>query len=768
MGEFEYTPDKEQKVHQKGAIDLLCKPFQTHESGLPEWAKNAADAYVRDDAEPERRVVVLLFSDRKSLGKPSIACLDFVGTTSIRIETYFRHWAAPDAAYQDQELDLKLQGGHGNGGKCYMTQLFTEYSLLYTVRDGKACCYGVKGGSAKFGYVPNASKGRGIKVDAATELERQLAGLGASFASLPKEARTAFEAGVGFTLVRGCGPKHYDKKIRARDLVNQLRDHPQMLTTLEYCQVFVVYNGRSVAECSPLKPSTITPIKGAEEARVIPIPEILEDPIDGIKVSTTENESFSSGTLTLLTSETSMRWKKKSRHSINYLSSSGFIGYKSMLEFPVRSAYRDKIYGACELDALDQFKQNHRGTLAEAPLTRAVEYFIAEQIEEYAQEFEKKDKKAYTKKERSALSEMNEALDRWKNRFIKNFVDGAMGPGGGVITRAEGLPAGKPARIEMVVRNTRMGVGVAIRPQARFFDATGRQIRPVPYRWISEDPNVAMVLDDLMLVNSFAPGQTIIYAETEDGSIQSNRVPIETLRIRSIRIEPNEAELSVGSRMQLRAVCTMSNHEDADDIALTWMEGNGSVARVNTSGTVYAASPGETEIVVGDDKVVSENPCAVTVVESDDDDKEPRKRKGKGTGSDRGRGYPLILVSGIDNDPESDQPVILSSDYPPVYQRPADADRNIWWINSSAPLAKMYLDKRLDYGFETREWRMYHLERYIDIITQIAMTYDPQNVGSVITVNEYFLRSADKIAEIQAAVAEELSGFIKDGVIPEG
>jgi len=770
MEDFRYTPDKEQRVHARGAISLICRAFQSHESGLPEWVKNAADAYVREEAKPERRIVVLLLCDKKSLGKPSMACLDFVGTTADKIERYFRHWADPNAAIQ--ETQLKVQGGHGNGGKCYMTQMFTDHALFHTVRDGEGCCYGVKGGSVNFGYVPNAEEGRRYSVpDAEMELDRLLRELGTTFDGLPPGAQRAFELGSGFTLVRGVGPRHYEQRIRVNDLIGQLRDHPQMLTTLDYCEVFVLYDGRRVRGCTPLQPSPVTPISGAEEPRIVEIPEALEDPVDGTELSTIDNGTLPSGRLTLLTSDKSMRWKKKSRHTINYYARDGFIGYKGIREFGVQSAYQDQIYGTCELEALDPFKQNHRGPLAETPLTRAVERFIERQIEEYAQEFERRDRKAYSKKERNALSRMNEALDRWKNRFIKDFVEGAFGQGGGGGSTRHGgsLPGGKPSTIEIAITHPRLGLGVAIRPRIRFFDSRSRQIRPVPYRWVSEDPNVAMVLEELMVINSFAPGQTTIYAETEDGAIQSNRVPLQTVRIRSIRIEPEEVELVAGSRTQLRAVCHMSSGEEVDDIALVWTEGNASIARVSSSGMLFGASPGKTEIAAGDDRVSADRPAIITVVEGDGDDEGPKKGSGKGSGSNRGRGYPLILVSGVDRDPDTDQPVTLSPDYPPTYQRPIDADRNIWWINSSAPLAKMYLDQTLDYGFETREWRMYHLERYIDIITQIAMTYDPQNAGVAITVNEYFLRSADKVSEIQRAIAEELSGFIKDGAaIPEG
>lgn len=762
MTTFNYTPDAEQKVHAPGAISLLCKPFQSHENGLPEWAKNAADAYGREGLGPDCRVVVLLFCDLKSQGAPSIACLDFVGTTAEKIETYFRHWADPDAAAQD--TGFCVQGGHGNGGKCYMTQMFTEYSILHTVRDGKGCRYGVAGGTIKFGYVPNRERGRDYAVpDLAKELDAALHGLGATVADLPARARRAFESASGFTLVRGVGPKNYEGKIKVVDLISQVRDHPQMLTTLEFCDVYVLHNGKPLKEACPLRPSVVEPLPGAETPRVIDIPKTLVDPLTKSKVSTTSGDTLPAGRLYLMTSKTSMRWSKKSRHTINYKAGGGFIGYRSMLEFPVQSAFRDRIYGECELESLEAFKQNHRGPLAESPLTRAVEDFITHQIEEYAEFFESQEKQKYTKRERNALSQMNAALDRWKNQFIRNFVEGAFGFGGG--DGGIPLPVGKPARMELIVSHPRLGIGVAIRPVLRFFDKNGRQIRPVAYGWVSEDNNVAMADEDLMLINSFAPGQTFIYAETLDGTLKSNHVPIEVVRLRSIRIEPLTLEIAAGSRSPLEAVCTLASGEKASDVALIWTENNSAIVRVSANGVVFGASPGEAEVFAGDDKVMCEQGAKIRVVEGAGLAGREGKGTGKSSGRQRGRGYPLILVSGVDPDPDTGDFRHFTSDHPPVWQEPVDADRNIWWINSAAPLARMYLDKDLGYGYESREWRMYHLERYVDIITQIAMTYDPRISGPM-TVNQWILSSGEKIAEIQSAVAAELADFIRDGRLP--
>ena len=107
----------------------------------------------------------------------------------------------------------------------------------------------------------------------------------------------------------------------------------------------------------------------------------------------------------------------------------------------------------------------------------------------------------------------------------------------------------------------------------------------------------------------------------------------------------------------------------------------------------------------------------------------------------------------------------LSRDYPPVYQGPHDVDRNIWWINSSSPIAGMLLDKEKGYGYQSREWRMYHIERYIEILIQIALTYSAKEQPNL-TIDDYLNQWGTKAAEIQAAAISSLIDFINEGALP--
>ena len=703
------------------------------------------------------RIIVIIFDYGRRDISPSISCLDFVGMTSTTIEQYFRKWADPEAARGESKTGA-VQGGHGNGGKCYMTQMFDDYASIYTVRKGRGNRYGVVSGSIKFGYIPDRQNGRDFPVVAPqSELEKVLSHIRCPLRALPDAVQEAIRISDGFTLVTGAKPKGYGNKIPTNHLIENLQEHSQMILTLELCKIYAVINGELYNGGQPLSLPTIAPMPGAEDPRVIPIPVILKDPISGEEVLTTGN-GFPPGSLALRTSEVSMRWSKKGRHNIVYRSHSGYIGYVPVSELDIQSPYRDRIYGECYLEGVDQFKQNERARLANSPLTRAVEKFISNQIQSYAKEFEARDRRRYDQQEKDALSKMNEALDRWKNQFLGTLMRGLWGPGDvGPPPPPPPLPTGKPAKLELTLTHQKAGKGVAFRPTLKFFDREGRRIRPAPYTWVSEDNNIAMVDEDLMIINTFSFGQTMIHAQTLDGKVHSNKAPLEVVRINEIRIEPREILISAGSRQKLDALCRLSSNEETNAVYLVWSESNPNVARVSASGLVFGFTPGETEVTAGDDKCLARNPAIVKVTSG----------QGRGRGENRGPGHPLVLVSGeVDVDPDTKEYVHFSREDPPVAQRPQDADRNIWWINSSAPLARLYLDTAKGYGYQSREWRMYHLERYIDVIVQIALTHGPGEKESI-SVSDWIMRWGSQVAEIQSAVASDLSEFIATGELPK-
>lgn len=759
MSDLTYTPDDDIAIHREGAILQLARNFRSHEIGLPEWAKNSADAYVRQDVLPEARIIVLIFDDGRPDFPASISCLDFVGMTSDEIEQYFRIWADPDAAARGEE-GVDFQGGHGNGGKSYMSQMFDDYSYIYTVRNGQGCKYGVPGGGFRFGYIPSPKEGRDFVVsNRQSELERILAELRVDFSQLPNKAINSFINGNGFTLVRGVNPKDYGKHIPVPQLIEKIVSYHQMIRTMQLCKVFVIVNGHLFNQAEPLSLPEIVPIRGAEEPREVLIPEILVDPVSEKNVSTTEDGQFHTGKLILRTSEKSMRWKPRvHRHNIHFIAQTGSIGLIEIPELGIDSSYRDKIYGECHLDSLEDYKQSNRTRLVEGAATRALYDWIGKQVKVYCREFETRDRRRYDQDEKDALSRINTALDRWKNQFIDEFMDGFLGDNDGDVrsrNRTTRLPSGTPARMVLTTSHSRAGVGVSLKPTLKFFDEDGKRVRPVPYKWNSSDTNIALVDEDLLMINTYSTGTTIIQAELLDGTLQSNSVLLEVVHIHEITIEPQNVELPAGSRRGFTAGCTLSSGELTSDVYLVWDVDDNSVTRVSSSGLVYGFCEGSTKVYAMDDHCLSSNPAIVKVTPA----------IGQGGNGDRGRGYPRILISEVMTDPETGEYVEFSRETPPVWQRPIDVERNIWWINSASPLARLYLNRELGYGYEAREWRMYHLERLIEIMAKIRLGLDYRH-GEEVSFDYWLTRWDEIAADMQEHAVISLNSFINNGELP--
>jgi len=759
MSDFQYTPDQEIQIHREAAIRLMCQPFLSHENGLPEWVKNSAAAYIRVAREPDKRIIVLFFRSMHKPQPPAIACLDFVGMTSTQIERDFRHWADPNAARRESAPEARIGelGGHGNGGKCYMTQMFEDYSYLFTVRNGLACKYGVKGGSIAFGYVPNSETGKDIQVSNIIEsMKSCLQIVKCDLTALPYSVQSATLAATGFTFFCGIAPRYWQEREVCQRLIESLLSHHQMITPLQISQIYVIVNGVPFNGGKPLELPRINPLPGFESPRTISVPDVLRDPISNQNVSTRNGSALPSGHIKIFTSDKNMRFgrggRRQSRHTVTFHTDrSGVIGKIPMNSLEVESNFRDYMYAECFLESLDSFQQNNRGPLSESPLTRAVENWISAQVRAFCRDLEDRERKIIREQDKSELVRLNEWLDHWKNQFLQEFMQGLYGEGEGRPNdESKVLPSGIPAKIELVLTNPRAGRGVYFRPIIKFFDAANHRIRPVPFRWINEDNNVAMIDEELMLVRTFSFGATKIYAETLDGKHKSNTVSLEVVRIFEIRVVPHEIEMPAGTRRKFEAICRLSNGLEVSNVYLAWMENNPSIARVSSAGLVYAFSPGKTEVTATDEICRSDVPAIITVI----------PETGRGEGKERGKGFPKLLISEVECAPGEDIPPIFRSDEPPVHQRPQDIDK-VWWINLASPFARYYYTGST-YGVDSEAWRMYHVERVIDVIVQVALSHGPDSEDSL-DPRQWIHRSAEIEADIRQRAIESLKDFIESG-----
>ncbi|MCM3566289.1 hypothetical protein [Hydrogenophaga intermedia] len=361
----DFFPDEEVFVHKPGAIALICSAFRSHEDGLPEWIKNSSDAYTRKDVAPDQRVIVVLLKDGRHGQAAAVGCLDFGGIEVRDIEGKFRQWADPSAA----GTDAGVQGGHGNGGKCYMTQLFSEHAYLHSVYKGRGNKYGFKGGDPTPGYFPSKDKGRDFLVaNPEAELMDALKVFGLTLKDLPEAAQKAWATRKAFTMVTGIGAKHLSKeRIRAREWIGNLAGHKEMVFPLQRNRVYVLHNGTVHSDANPLTLPDIAPIPGAEAPRVIQIPEEIPDPLTGEPVATGAVKDRSA--LYLRTSDKSMQgFKRQARHAIfGWTLDARSTGFWEVSALST-AAYANKIYGDIYLEALKDYKQNDRRNHSDAPL----------------------------------------------------------------------------------------------------------------------------------------------------------------------------------------------------------------------------------------------------------------------------------------------------------------------------------------------------------------------------------------------------------------
>jgi hypothetical protein len=741
------------RIHGRGVIAQLCSLFRSHEHGLPEWFKNASTAYARDNVPTEHRVLTLLFGQQRADGRRYIVLLDHVGMTVEDVEQRFAHWGDPDAHLGEGAAEEVLEGGHGNGGKCYMTQMFEHLSFLHTVKKGRGCRYGFVGDDPHPGYFPDKKSARGFPVSTATgELQRVLGEFGVEFRHLPEEVRTAAAARDGFTIVAGISPKHLEGNEAERKLVDDILGHPQMQITVQKTRIYVLVNGRPVKDYAPITLPPIDPHDYAPEPKLIPIPDELVDPRSGQKCRTREAKG-PQGQLVLRTSKVSMKWSLKSRHHITYLSRQRPVAFLRM-ENVSRSIWVDKMYGDCRLDSLAEYETPDRSILADAPLTRAIENWIRERILEYEAEFKKRDRLEASQEQKNKIQELNQVLDRWKNKFLDDTAFGAgTGSGEGVRqkTRRRPLPTTQPTSVHLKCPYGKAGVGVWIRATVEFHDLNGNKVAPPAFNWHSSDWAVATV-DGGEGVVTHMPGRTEIWVETIDGKLRSPAVQVEVLDTRSIRIEPAELQIAAGKIQPLAAIVTARDGSEHRDVFMTWLPDDSSIATVTSTGKVIARKPGKTMIYAADERCIeAKGGCAVTVTAAE-----------VSPGTQGGKAYPQILLSEISPDPlnPDGETVRLSPEDGPVHQpTPQHVEHNVWWINLQCPLARMYFDS--PYGPDSREWRAYHIERYIEALVKIRLGLDFQVAEEELTFDEVERRWREVASEVQRRALEDLRGLLE-------
>ncbi|MBI5562676.1 MAG: hypothetical protein HY894_07505 [Deltaproteobacteria bacterium] len=425
-------------IDAKAALDMFGKGFRfDHVKGLAEWLKNSVDAYLRDGAErgvhcPDSDHAIIIRLRRKTRAEPiRFECIDFSGTTRKAIANNFIRWFDKTAARRGMR-SLKTYGGHGNGGKFYMRQMF-ETSRFITYRSGLLNVFGFDE-EKDYGFLDGFEDRRLSPEDALVEAD--LADLAAKLpASVMERLRSG---GLRFTVVRGCKPHAVGVK-RYNAILDRLRVHPQARGII---QAKPVYGMLDDGELVRLLPEVIKPKPGFEEPAVFEMPERL--PRAGGFV-TLANERFGRGRLTLYTSEEPFG-RNDDRAGLNCISFKGaeigvIASYRiSELGGPLRNyEMAEFIYGECECPILEDPAQDHvqndREHLVKSDVSGALLGWICERINELASRMVERVEREEQREGLANTVQFNVFLNEWKNRFLQTaygeiFTGSGPGVGG--------------------------------------------------------------------------------------------------------------------------------------------------------------------------------------------------------------------------------------------------------------------------------------------------------------------------------------------------
>src|SRR3989344_771825 len=420
------------EIHDN-ALDLIGNEFKfDHAKGMAEWLKNSVDAYRRNSVHIEDQHIIFRFTDQ-GVTHPMAECIDFMGMTGLDIEKALKIWFDPNAAKRGK--GIKVYGGHGNGGKFYMRQMFHE-SRFITYKDGVLNIFGFSE-NKKYGYA-KGFKDKKIKPKEALEF--------AEIDSLPIPAevkKKILEEKTGFTIVQGIAPKGVGAKFKVARDIDKFKNHPQSRRILARSNVSVVYNGHSLYGL--LKPDELEPLENFKEPRIAYVPEKLTLISNKEKVVVAmANQKYPAGRLTLRTSSEALSRGSNlgEMNRIDILGEIGVIASYQLSEMAVTGfPHAAFIYGEFSPahegeasileDPEDDCVSNDRVRLIPNDRSKALLEWIAKEIDLLAADIAAVEREKQKANQKDITSKFNDVLNEWKNKHMNKILSELFGGTGG-------------------------------------------------------------------------------------------------------------------------------------------------------------------------------------------------------------------------------------------------------------------------------------------------------------------------------------------------
>jgi hypothetical protein len=255
-----------------------------------------------------------------------------------------------------------------------------------------------------------------------------------------------------------------------------------------------------------------------------------------------------------------------------------------------------------------------------------------------------------------------------------------------------------------------------LRPRIK--DADDRTVRSIALEWFTGDRHVAEVVNESLVAQG--KGETEIWARVPGTDIQSPGVRVKILNVDHVLLTPRSLEIPLGTRARIVAEVTDDEGSRATDVYLQWSHDadDPMMIRISPLGSVFGNRVGQTCIRAGagdpgQGGVWARIPVEVRVVPN-----EQRNRPGGG--------FPQLLVTGRDIDPETGEIRPGDPDRPSLNQEVSDYDHNIWWLNLDAPDAAFFSQQRTS---SPQVWRGFHAQKLVEMVGQVRMRQDITGEG---------------------------------------
>lgn len=403
-------------------LDIVGQEFRfDHSKGLPEWMKNSADAYTREEVPDDEQVILVELVEHVPKRDSVFRVIDFVGMQHADIVQAFKRWGDPRAAARG--TGKRTLGGHGNGGKFYMRQMFSE-SRFVTYRDGRLNVYGFNR-KKQYGFMEEYE-------DAPFDLDAALAFAGIDLALVPGAGLQRLGESAGFTVVIGNQPQQFAGRATSRNIVEKLIEHPQARRLMMRKPIFVRV-GKNPGPYVRLEAHDPQPRPDFVDVRRYEVPVLLSDGHDDEQVF--RDAQWPDAHLELHVSRDDLRHKGADR--IDFLGEVGVIGTYAVHELggPV-PGQAEFIYGECFCPKLEDPEEdcvkNDREKLVDTAKVRSLLAWVRSQVSALALEVAQADAEQQRAADLSQSSAFNELLNQWKNKFMPKLMAQLFGgPGEG-------------------------------------------------------------------------------------------------------------------------------------------------------------------------------------------------------------------------------------------------------------------------------------------------------------------------------------------------